>query len=250
MSNLASNHSTSLGIPQPYFISCISTPPHSPCDHSTSYHHISHLTLHDIAASHHAAHILHCTLFHITATLGWIRHNIPHLCRKCGLMWNIELWWWDVVKYWAVVVRCRMCNALSLHLAPHHIIPPHFTLHHVPLQTLIISDSTSHHTFHVPPPIIPHHWYRPFHITPVPTLFHWLCNTIFKIAPLISATLCITPQLALHPILHYAPHNATDGVFRVYHDSCDLFTTEAKASFFFFFLFNASLMTWEQIQLK
>ena len=70
---MASNHSISLGIPQPHFTSCITAHhhiPHTPHHHSTSHHHISHLTLHDITASHHVAHILHRTLFHITATLA------------------------------------------------------------------------------------------------------------------------------------------------------------------------------------
>ena len=36
-----------------------------------------------------------------------------------------------------------------------------------------------------------------------------LCITIFQTSPLISATLCITPHLALHPILHCVTHKAT-----------------------------------------
>ena len=99
------------------------------------------------------------------------------------------------------------CNTLSLrHLASRHIIPPHFTLHH-----LTISTSHGH---------IPRHTIIPHHIAHFISHQHLsqytipLCNTMFKIAPLISATLCITPHLALHPILHYVPHNAT---FHVLH---------------------------------
>ena len=46
MSNMASNHSTSLSIPQPHFTYCITAHhhiPHAPRHHSTSHHHISHL---------------------------------------------------------------------------------------------------------------------------------------------------------------------------------------------------------------
>jgi len=101
------------------------------------------------------------------------------------------------------VVRFEcQCNTLSLrHLAPRHIIPPHFTLHH-----LTISTSHGHIPRHT---IIPHHiahFISHQHLSQYTIPF---CNTIFKIAPLISATLCITPHLALHPILHYVPHNAT-----------------------------------------
>ena len=37
-----------------------------------------------------------------------------------------------------------------------------------------------------------------------------LCNTIFQISRTMSSTLCITrPPLALHPVSHCIPHNAT-----------------------------------------
>ena len=117
------------------------------------------------------------------------------MCCAGNVVWcsHIELWWWDV--------ECQ-CNTLSLrHLAPRHIIPPHFTLHHltIPRHTII-----PHHIAH-----FISHQHLSQHTIP-------LCNTIFKIAPLISATLCITPHqpLALHLILHYVPHNAT---FHVLH---------------------------------
>ena len=47
MSNMASNHSTSLSIPQSHFTSCITAHhhiSHAPHHHSTSHHHISRLT--------------------------------------------------------------------------------------------------------------------------------------------------------------------------------------------------------------
>ena len=100
-------HITSLGIKQPRFTSCISTPCHHilPVPHLVWHCTKSHL------ASHHIIHILHRTLLHIAATWGWIRHNITHLAlqnRKfhttlihitpcvvwsggieiCGVMWN------------------------------------------------------------------------------------------------------------------------------------------------------------------
>ena len=79
----------------------------------------------------------------------------------------------------------------------------------IPHQTLTISDADSkpHH--------IPRHTTIPHHITHFISHQHRsqhtipLCITIFQTSPLISATLCITPHLALHPILHYVhitPH--------------------------------------------
>ena len=66
MFNWASNHSTSLGIPPSHFTSCITAAhhhiPYAPHHHSTSYHHISHLTLHAITSC-----ITHSTL-----------HPFPH----------------------------------------------------------------------------------------------------------------------------------------------------------------------------
>ena len=107
-----------------------------------------------------------------------------------------------------------MCNTLPLHLPPHHTIPPRFPLRHsfIPHHTRTISDidSKPHHIPHHT--IVPHriahfisHQHLPQHTIP-------LCSTIFQIAwPLISATLYIyiTPHLALHPVLHYVPRNAT-----------------------------------------
>ena len=116
------------------------------------------------------------------------------LCRKCGSMWNIELWWWDV--------ECQ-CNTLSLHLALRHIIPPHFTLHHLTI-------STSHG--HIPHSTSQHHSspYRPFHIAPAPLAAHYSTNTIFKIAPLISphyASRHISHCIPFYITFHITPHS-------------------------------------------
>ena len=187
----------SVSVPQPYFTSCIT--PH----HDSTSHHISHMTLHDITASHHIAHILHHTLFHITATLQNAHHTKFHttlfyitLCDlvvlkyvKCGVMWDVwcavpEMWF--DVEYWAVVVRCGMYNALLLHLAPHHTIPPYFTLHHSTSNTNIIP---KHTTLHVTPSFLTISlisYYKRQHLSQhtIP-----LFNTILQITPLISATL-------------------------------------------------------------
>ena len=96
------------------------------------------------------------------------------------------------------VTHCH-CGISHLVTSFHHI---NFTLIH-----LTISTSHGH---------IPRHTIIPHHIAHFISHQHLSqhTNTIFKIAPLISATLCITPHLALHPILHYVPHNAT---FHVLH---------------------------------
>ena len=105
---------------------------------------------------------------------------------------------------WAVVVRCGMYK----HIAPHHIIPPHFTLHHSTSNT--VSDIIPNHTtFHVSPSfltITDAHFISHQHLYSV-VQYHISNRTV-------SATLCITPHLALHPISHYIPHNAT---FHVLH---------------------------------
>ena len=86
-----------------------------------------------------------------------------------------------------------------IHIAILHLITslPHFSLHHSTSNT--ISDIIPHH---IPRHTISHH------ISLAPLAAHYsLCNTIFQNLT-ISAT-CITPRLALHPISHYVPHNAT-----------------------------------------
>ena len=145
-------------------------------------------------------------------------------------MWNIELWWWDD--------ECQ-CNTLSLHLAPRHIIPPHFTLHHltistshghIPRHTIIphhIAHFISHQhlsLFHLAIPYLKsHHWYRPHyaschisHCIPFYITFHITPHSMYSTPHLrsrhILATLCITPpHLPSHHILHniVAPHSAS-----------------------------------------
>ena len=105
-----------------------------------------------------------------------------------------------------------MYNTLPLNLSctSSHVIPPPFTLlesFHIE-NRLTLFQTTPHSTSH-------HHSspYRTFHITFHITQAIPLCNTIISSRP-ISATLCITPHLALRPISHYVPHNAT---FHVLH---------------------------------
>ena len=169
-------------------------------------------------------------------------HQIPHHAMWTG---GIEMWcdteWCAVpemrfdVKYcWAVVVRCGMCNT-SLHLALHHIIPPHFT-HSTTFyiascstsntdhlwrwfQTIPHSTSPHHsspyHTFHIiPAPLVAarystlrchikklHHWYRPHYAS-----CHISCCIPFYIAfHVTDTTLACTPHhISDHTL--YWPH--------------------------------------------
>ena len=88
LSNMASNHSTSLGIAQLAEFPTSTWHHHvphartTPLFHVTSHHHVpQHLIWHCMTshvASHHIAHILHCTLFHITAShMGMNRAQHP-----------------------------------------------------------------------------------------------------------------------------------------------------------------------------
>ena len=92
-----------------------------------------------------------------------------------------------------------MYNPLPLHLAPHHIIPPHFILHHSTSNT--ISDIPKLTTFHVTPDhSSPYHT---FHITPAPpaaTLQYRISNRTIIICLIMHQ-----PHLALHPILDNVP---------------------------------------------
>lgn len=85
-----------------------------------------------------------------------------------------------------------MCNTLSLHLAPHHVIPPHFTLHHhVPHQTLTMSDvdSKPHHTprhtiipiahFIHTAPLAAHYSILQYHHARIHTLAHRVAHTLW-----------------------------------------------------------------------
>ena len=129
------------------------------------------------------------------------------------------------VKYcWSVVVICGMYYTLPLHLAPHHIIPPHqfyiasFHIKHWPSLTLI----PNHTTFHVTPPFLtishisyhtstarstlfhfalpyfkPRHWYRP----------HCASRHISHCIPF-YITFHITPHFRSHHILAtFASHH-------------------------------------------
>ena len=221
-------------LPQPHFTSCISTPcrhiPHAP-HHSTSHHNISHLTLHDITASHHwccTYSTLHLTSPHHSHRVNKVQHPTSGIAKRWHITPNLTsrrvIWWywntWNVV--WCGMMCCAgnvvWCEILScggeIWMSVQHIViaASRTSSHHSTTFYIASSDhlhvtrphSTSHH--HSSP-------YRPFHITPAPLTIP-PCNTIFKIAPLISATLRIMPHLVLHPILHCVPVNTT---FHVLH---------------------------------
>ena len=204
MSNMTSNHSTSLGIPQPHFTSCITAHhhiPHAPHHHSTSHDHISHLVWHCTTshlASHHIAHILHRTLFHTTATLGWIEpyptsgiaehstpHQIPHHTNPHHATWydlvvSKYVEWCEndlVVSKYVECVLCWKCGLMWYFWAVVHAI--------------------SHILYHTS--------------TSIP-----LCNTIFQIAPyrphctLHCTLLHITATLGW--IRHNIPHLALQNI--------------------------------------
>ena len=81
------------------------------------------------------------------------------------------------------------------HIAPHRIIPPHFTLHHSTSNT--ISDIIPNHTtFHVRPFLTISH--ISYHTnTSIP-----FCNTIFQIA-------LYRPHYASHHMSHCTPFHVT-----------------------------------------
>ncbi len=135
MSNWASNHSASLGIPQPHLTSCISTPPHSPC--TTPFHIASPHFTPDVARHHSVtplmSHIFYIAPYQSTSqpqpgvnkaqhpTSGILKrctsHQIRHhavwsggieIREMCDVEWCAVPEMWFDVKYWAVVVRCWM----------------------------------------------------------------------------------------------------------------------------------------------
>ena len=192
---------------KPYFTSCITAYYYihhtTPSFDIASPHFTPHLTLHiTFSITPYLANILHRTLYSITATLWWIRHNIPHLAlqhiphqRKfhttlfhitpcevwsggielCGMIWDV-VWcaeaemWFDVKYCSAVVVRCG--SITNCHCISHIIITTTFYIaHQTPSLTLF--QTTPHSTSR--------HHSSPYRTT--------------------SAT--------LHSISHYVPHNAT-----------------------------------------
>ena len=110
------------------------------------------------------------------------------VCCAGNVVWcemTVELRW---------CLRCGMYTHCHCHLAPHHLITTTF---------FIASFHAKHHLWHSTPHPTSLHHFSPYH-----TNTYSLCNTIFLNRTL-SATLCITRRLALHPISHYVPHNAT-----------------------------------------
>ena len=202
-SNMASNHSISV-FHNHFSTSCITAHhyhiTHVPHRHSTSHHHIS---------QHLAWPCRHRTLFHTTATLGWIRHNIPHLALQnvphhtakfhttlfyitpcdvvntniemCGMMWD--------------VVWCGNADRWDVQCITHCIIP-----HQTP------SDIPNHITF-------PRHTITPHPIAPTPLAAHYFTLQYNISNRTVSATLCITPHLAPHFVITFRAtfhiHHAT-----------------------------------------
>ena len=134
--------------------------------------------------------------WYLTENVVWCEMWYGVLCQKCGLMWKL--------------LSCggEMWNVY--HIAPHHIIPPHFTLHHSTSNT--ISDIIPNHTtFHVWPFLTISHFISHQHLYSI--LQYYISNCT------VSATLCSTPHVALHPISHYIPHKAT---FHVLHGTLQI----------------------------
>ena len=88
-------------------------------------------------------------------------------------------------------MTCGMCNTLPLHLSPHHIIPPHFTLHH---QT---------------PCHIPRHTIIPPRITYFISHQHLSQHTGYSTLQYISATVMhhATSRIASHFTFYIMPHS-------------------------------------------
>ena len=117
-------------------------------------------------------------------------HQIPHYSTPCDLV---------VLKCGmvccTVVVICGMYSTLPLHLAPHYIIPPHFTLHHSTSNA--ISD-----IFQTTPHSMSHHHSSPYHtfrITPTPLA---ACYATLQYHISNCSHICITPHLTSHFTLH------------------------------------------------
>ena len=156
-------------------------------------------------------------------------HTIPHHAMWCVIWWNWNMWN-DVrcgmvccagnVPVWCeILLRCGIYNPLLLHLAHHSTI---FTLHHSTSNT--ISDIIPNHPRHT---IIPHgithfisHQHLSqhtiplcntilFHITPAPLAAHYSTLQYHISNRTVSATLCITQHLALHPISHQVTFHIT-----------------------------------------
>ena len=122
-------------------------------------------------------------------------HTVPHHAMWCVIWWYwteyVKLMWYGVKYCWAVVVRCGVYN--TSHLVTHDSTTFYIAFH---------TDQTRSLTYHT------------FHTTPAPLAAHY-CSSQYHISNrTVSATLCITPHLTLHPISHYVPHNAT---FHVHH---------------------------------
>ena len=113
------------------------------------------------------------------ATLGWIRHNIPHLPLQ-----NIPhhtkfhitpcdtwLWWYYKYVVWCavIVVRCSKPYHILLHaIIPHHIAPVPLAAHCSTLQYLIsnrtIATCIAFGTpFHIITDAVP--WHKPHSMT-------------------------------------------------------------------------------------
>ena len=227
-------HSASLGITSTTTFHILhqhtaTFPMHHTIPHQ-SHHNISHLTLHDITASHHWCRTystLHLTSPHHSHRVNK-RYSIPHLALQNVVsvshqIWHDAVWpggieiremwcdveWCAVPEMWfdvdtlscggemlnVSVTHCH-CGISHLVTSSHHILhciiwPFHVTPSFLAISPISYHTSTSRSTlFHFAIPYLKsHHWYRP----------HYASRHV---------------SLALHPILHYVPHNAT---FHVLH---------------------------------
>ena len=126
------------------------------------------------------------------------------------MVWcNVPEMWFDVMWWWPV--RCGPRNVKHIAIKSRtssHVTPPPFILHES-------FHTENHTTLHVTPPFLTISHISYHTSTSRSTQAIPVCNTIIISNRTISATLCIAPHLALHPILHYdVPHNAT---FHVLH---------------------------------
>ena len=156
-------------------------------------------------AKHSTSHQIPHYTIHITLWSGGTKcvwcEMYGVLCRKCGPMWNTELWWWDTE-----------CITLPLHLAPHHVTTPFY-----------IASFHKHHLWHYSEPHhSPHHTIIPHRVAHFISHQHLsqhtisLCTTIFQIAPYVSHVHHPTDVSHCTPFhITGVPYNATFHVLHV-----------------------------------
>ena len=199
--------------------------------HSTSQTHFTpRLTLHDITFSISPYRTYSASLFHIIATLGWIRHNIPHLALQniphhtkfhttlfhitpcdvwsggieiCGMMWDVV--WCAVPEMCRFDVKCCWDVEYITHChCIWHIIPP--SLHCIiPHQTPSL---TLFQTIHVTPSFLTVSHISYHTSTSRSTLFHFAIPYFksHRIGHIMHHT---TSRIAPYFTSSYVPHSTT-----------------------------------------